>query len=105
MKTPGVFGSALFRKGWAEPLCPTEKEQALQGCGKRRHSRIAAVEMCIRDRYTDLSFITTDLGIGSELATVFNNLAIEMCIRDRYKLCGVGAKSRKGRTFVSYIEY
>ena len=51
--------------------------------------------MCIRDRhyiaqigtgnynektseqYTDLSFITTDLGIGSELATVFNNLAIE----------------------------
>lgn len=23
----------------------------------------------------------------------------------KYKLCGVGAKSRKGRTFVSYIEY
>lgn len=29
------------------------------------------------EQYTDLSFITTDLGIGSELATVFNNLAIE----------------------------
>ena len=29
------------------------------------------------EQYTDLSFITTDLTIGSELATVFNNLAIE----------------------------
>ncbi len=29
------------------------------------------------EQYTDLSFITTDLTIGSELAAVFNNLAIE----------------------------
>ena len=29
------------------------------------------------EQYTDLSFITTDLAIGSELAAVFNNLAIE----------------------------
>ncbi len=29
------------------------------------------------EQYTDLSFITTDFAIGSELASVFNNLAIE----------------------------
>ena len=36
---------------------------------------------------------------------VFENDVFSIRGRGKYKLCGVGAKSRKGRTFVSYIEY
>ena len=36
---------------------------------------------------------------------VFENDEFSIRGRGKYKLCGVGAKSRKGRTFVSYIEY
>lgn len=36
---------------------------------------------------------------------VFENDVFSIRGQGKYKLCGVGAKSRKGRTFVSYIEY
>ena len=36
---------------------------------------------------------------------VFENDVFSIRGRGKYKLCGVGAKSRKGRSFVSYIEY
>ena len=90
--------SVCVRAGRAEEL-PGREERPAQ-TATVASLRLDAV-LVVKSGMVEVNHVST----VSAHYEVFENDVFSIRGRGKYKLCGVGAKSRKGRTFVSYIEY
>ena len=83
----------------ALPPIPQPEEKTASVASLRLDAVLAA--MLHVSRAVDVNHVT----MSSALSEVYENDRFSVRGYGKYRLCGTGARSRKGRTFVSYLEY